>query len=336
MPSGSQEALEALRTAHRLDKRDSETLRLIGDLCDATGRTEEAFSAYRDAITLNPDDVTTYVNLSGLLCRTKLLDVVLTVTQVGLRLAPHSAELHCNRALALELLGRRDEATFSYAEAVRCNPEAGPPLLSLCRLRGVALPVAGPGPAMGLRAPADDRARLQDVALRLFVPRDRLAHAATGQYALGGELEDACNRTPWREACNTGERLHIGYVSADFHDHATAILMADLLECHDKSRFHVTGYSIGPHDEGAMRTRIVQALDRFRDLEAMSHDDAAATIAADGIDILIDLKGYTYQSRPGIFARRPAPIQVNFLGYPATMGAPLHRLHHRRRDGDTS
>ena len=118
-------------------------------------------------------------------------------------------------------------------------------------------------------------------------------------------------------------KITLGYLSADFHGHATAYLIAELIEKHDRSRFNVVGYSCGPDDKSAMRQRLKQAFDDFVDVEPCSHQEAARRIAADGVDILIDLKGYTTDSRTDILALRPAPIQVNYLGFPGTMGAPF-------------
>ena len=112
-------------------------------------------------------------------------------------------------------------------------------------------------------------------------------------------------------------------MSSDFHDHATAYLIAELIERHDRDRFEIHGYSYGADPGGAMRARLVSAFDRFTDIDALSHRDAAARIRADDIDILVDLKGHTYRARPKILAFRPAPVQVNYLGFPGTMGAPF-------------
>lgn len=116
-------------------------------------------------------------------------------------------------------------------------------------------------------------------------------------------------------------RLRIGYLSADFHEHATAYLMAELLERHDRTGFAVTAYSIGIDDGSPMRRRLTAAVERFVDLRDRSDLDAARAIADDGIDILVDLKGYTAFAHTAILAARPAPVQVNWLGYPGTMGA---------------
>jgi predicted O-linked N-acetylglucosamine transferase (SPINDLY family) len=117
------------------------------------------------------------------------------------------------------------------------------------------------------------------------------------------------------------ERLRIGYVSADFHRHATSYLMAELLERHDRSRFEVFVYSHGRSDTSPMRQRIAAAAEHFDDVREMSMVQMAHRIREDGVDILVDLKGYTHESRPQVFAQRPAPLQVSYLGFPGTTGA---------------
>src|SRR5262249_34397100 len=116
-------------------------------------------------------------------------------------------------------------------------------------------------------------------------------------------------------------QIKVGYLSADFHEHATAYLAAEVFERHDRSRFMIFGYSYGPDDRSQMRRRLVHAFDGFVDIRDLSHAEAAKRIRQDGIDILVDLKGYTVHARTEILAYRPAPIQVNYLGYPGTMGA---------------
>ena len=134
-------------------------------------------------------------------------------------------------------------------------------------------------------------------------------------------------RPPPREATFEHEasvesgRIRLGYLSGDFHQHATAQLMAELFERHNRDRFEVFAYSYGPDDNSPMRARLSSAFDRFVDIRALSHREAARRIHADKVDILVDLKGYTHHARPAISAYRPAPVQVSYLGYPATMGA---------------
>jgi protein O-GlcNAc transferase len=117
------------------------------------------------------------------------------------------------------------------------------------------------------------------------------------------------------------DRIHVGYVSADFHQHAVATLTAGMFECHDRSRFVVTAISIAPGDASEMRLRLERSFDRFVDASLLSDAALLSLIDEAEIDILVDLNGFTEGERTRIFASRAAPIQVSYLGYPATMGA---------------
>jgi protein O-GlcNAc transferase len=119
------------------------------------------------------------------------------------------------------------------------------------------------------------------------------------------------------------DRIHVGYVSGDFREHAVAFLTADLFESHDKSKFKIAAFSFGPDDRSAVRQRLVASFDQFVDCRHLSDAEIARMISDAEIDILINLQGLTQDARTGIFAPRPAPIQVNYLGYPGTMGAPF-------------
>ena len=125
----------------------------------------------------------------------------------------------------------------------------------------------------------------------------------------------------WRGEHYRHDRIRVAYVSADFHEHATSYLMAGMFEYHDKSRFEITAISIGPEDSSEMRRRLRRSFDHFIDAKALSDAEVASRIRETEIDILVDLKGFTQDARTSVFAHRPAPIQVNYLGYPGTMGA---------------
>lgn len=115
-------------------------------------------------------------------------------------------------------------------------------------------------------------------------------------------------------------RIKIGYYSADFHDHATMRLMAEFFELHNRKQFEIFAFSFGPATEDAMRKRAVAAFDQFIDVNDKSDTEIAELSRQMGVDIAVDLKGYTGSCRPGIFAARAAPVQVNYHGYPGTMG----------------
>ena len=120
------------------------------------------------------------------------------------------------------------------------------------------------------------------------------------------------------------KRLRIGYVSADFHSHPTMHLMGGLFELHDRARFEIFAYSIGADDYSAYRRRARDSVDHFVDIRSESPRQSAERMRGDGIDILVDLKGFTHEARPGIFALRPAPIQAAWLGYPASTDGRLN------------
>ena len=127
----------------------------------------------------------------------------------------------------------------------------------------------------------------------------------------------------FRFALESRDKLRLGYLSNDFHDHATSRLLVETLETHDHTRFEVHAFSFGLDHGGTMRQRIRGAFDVFHDVTALSDVDAARAIHGAGIDILVDLKGYTRGARTGIMMLHPAPVQVNYLGYPGTLGADI-------------
>jgi predicted O-linked N-acetylglucosamine transferase (SPINDLY family) len=117
------------------------------------------------------------------------------------------------------------------------------------------------------------------------------------------------------------KKIILGYYSADFHNHATSILMAEFFELHDRDKFEIIAFSFGPDKQDDMRQRVARAFDHFIDVRIKSDKDIAFLSRDMRIDIAIDLKGFTLGSRPNIFAYRCAPVQVNYLGYPGTMSS---------------
>ena len=124
----------------------------------------------------------------------------------------------------------------------------------------------------------------------------------------------------WRGERYSHDKIRIAYTSTDFRDHVVAEVLIGCLERHDRSRFHTTGVSIGPDDGSEMRKRIVNAFDRFIDVEALGDLQVAKLLHELEIDIIIDLNGNSGDCRTRIFSYRPAPLQVNFLGCPGTTG----------------
>ncbi|HVY90422.1 MAG TPA: hypothetical protein VG942_16265, partial [Hyphomonadaceae bacterium] len=138
-------------------------------------------------------------------------------------------------------------------------------------------------------------------------------------------IEDRHTRFDRRSApIEKGRKIRVGYVSSDLRHHAVGYLMVNFFEEHDHKDFEVYAYYTGIKADDPIQARIKACVDHWRDIRGISDDDAAAKIAEDGIDILVDVNGHTRDARLGVFARRPAPIQVNWLGYPGTMGSAFH------------
>ena len=319
------DAIIPLRAALNLDPKDFETQRLAGDCLSSVGEIKEAFKAYQISIDLNPKDPFAYANLSGMLCFTGQVDLAIAAGKIAIRLAPDMYGAHFNLAMAYETKQEPREALAAYAQALRCKPDLGVALLSMCRLLRHECEWDGiessEGLAQTLTYKRGHAASPFAILPMATSPRNLLECNSVWADAMAESRSAPLAHYEPRPIERQHARIRIGYLSADFHQHATAALISEIFELHDKTKFETFGYSIGNADDTIMRHRIVAALDHFIDLNRLSHAEAAARIREDEIDILIDLKGYTSQARPQIMAHRAAPIQVNYLGYPSTMGA---------------
>ncbi|GAA5177675.1 tetratricopeptide repeat protein [Niveibacterium umoris] len=299
----------------------------LGDLLKEEGHHEEAEQAYRSALNLRATVPEVQNNLGALLSRTgrwrEAVGCYLQARAQGLA----NPVLFLNLGNAYHALRQLDEALAAYREGLDRYPddialltEAIHVQQKLCDWRGMdrlrerllepALRWQGagspPSPFVFTALPVDATPAEQQVIARRYA--DWIGAAVPAPLPPRGERRAG--------------RLRIGYVSADYHNHATAHLMLGLFSRHDRARVEVIGFSYG-HDDGShYRRRIVEDCDAFHDLSALSDREAALAIRACDIDIVVDLKGYTGSARPAIFAWRPAPIQVQWLGYPGTLGAP--------------
>ena len=235
--------------------------------------------------------------------------------------APGNADLLNSRCNALLLLGQPQALIEGYQRLLQAAPDydyaPGCLLhaqLNCCDWRDFDEQVRQ------VRA-AVDAGRRADLPFTFLAVSD--SPAAQLQCARLHAAHDyaACAGPVWQGEIYRHDKIRIAYLSADFHEHATAHLMAGLFEAHDAARFEVTAISFGPETGDAMRGRLKRAFTRFIDARQLGDAEVAARMRALEIDIAVDLKGYTQHHRAGILARRAAPIQVNYLGYPGTMGA---------------
>ena len=284
-------------------------------------RLDEALADYDSALALKPDYAEAYNNRGVTLKELRRLDEALASYDKAIVLKPEYAEAYNNRGNTLRELKRWEDAVVSYGKALELKPEyeflRGTLLfttLSTCDWRGLSEKIrVFEADIHSLKKSSPPFSALVVVDSPELHKKAAMMYAEA-LYPRGGRLGRITKRA-W------SDKIRIGYFSADFHNHATAYLMAELFETHDPSRFELFGFSFGPDKQDEMRRRVSSAFTTFVDVRDRSDGEVARYSRELGIDIAVDLKGYTQDSRPGIFAQRSAPIQVNYLGYPGTMGA---------------
>lgn len=292
-----------------------------GNVFASLRRPQEAVSCYDAAIALDPAMIDAHNNRGLALKDLGRLDEAVQSFDRALALQPNHAAAHNNRGNALWHSGRQLEALQSFDAALALQPDM--PMLRGDRLRKRLQLAEWGNLSVELsdlaRRAAQGEAVAPPFAMLGLLDSPPLHRRVAEAYARGRWPGEARWSEPGTSAAGRDGRIHIGYFSADFHSHATAFLMAGLFERHDRARFKVTAYSFGPTVEDAMRQRLRSAFDQFVEVGGLSDREVAALSRSHGIDIAVDLKGYTELSRPGIFACRAAPVQVNYLGYPGTM-----------------
>jgi protein O-GlcNAc transferase len=316
----------------------------------------DAEETAKKAIEIDPKNVDAYSILSACLRERGKYEEALAACEMLIEIDKTNAEAHCTRGYILHDLGRRNEAIESFDRALIHQPQfpaaflnRGDTLLSLKRY-GEAFAAYDKALALDPDLEGAEGARLHskmhlcdwsnfDAECEHLISSVRKGSLNTKPFAIlpipsSAEDQLQCAKTAmahagpasdkaiWRGDRYNHEQIRIAYLSADFRDHPVACLLAGVFECHDRSRFDITAVSFGPDDNKETRRRLKASLGtRFMDVEAWSDTQIAGLVKEAEADILVDLVGFTGNSRKGIFARRPAPIQINYLGYLGTMGA---------------
>ena len=293
----------------------------LGGALRKVGRIAEAGDCFTAAAERDPDDAHAHQRCGIILLLQGRPELALTAFERSIKLDPTIAQSFHNLGVALTGVGRIDEAIAALTKALELRPDhlnaraqrmfllarnCDWALLDedLARVRELGLSTGAVSPFMMLSFedhPARHRQRAENYVAALCpqvapVPPPPIVRP---------------------------QKLSLGYFSADFRNHAMVHLAGRIFELHDRDRFTVHAYSFGPPTDDLSRRRMIRAFDSFTDVSAMSDEAVVAKARADGIDVAIDLLGHTEGSRMGIFARRAAPVQVNWLGFPGTSGAPF-------------
>jgi protein O-GlcNAc transferase len=294
----------------------------LGNALFLTGKSEDAIAAFREAVRLNPRFADVWDHLGTALQRLGRAAEAEACFRRRIEIDPDSADAYHTLALDLQQQGRIDEAFACYQRAIALRPDFLPAVASALWLaqRLCDWTTTAAYSELVLRRAAQQPEAVSPFQIMSLSGANRallLAHARAHAATI------AATRPMRHDIARLGQpsRMRLGYLSSDFHGHPVAYLTAEVFDLHDRERFEVFLFSYGPDDGSAMRRRLEAGCDHFIDVSALSDDAAAQRIYDERIQILVDLKGYTADDRPRIAARRPAPIQVNWLGFPGTMGA---------------
>jgi protein O-GlcNAc transferase len=323
----SEEAGAAWRRAIALDPSQHDVRISLGALYRQQGRPDLALTLYRRLLDAEPELPNAWFNLGAVCFDLGRTDEAIAAYRRAIDLKPDFAEAHRYLGMLLEKAGRSDEARAAFERAHELDPESPAIHADLayrarmdCDWPALARHFSTVDAAMREALSRGDEPALSAHGALIFYDDPEILRDLARSHARRIEDRVSPAARPANAAADR-TKLRIGYLSGDIGDHPVSHLACGLFAAHDRAKVQVFVYSFGPDDGSLYRRSIVGSADRFVDLGAMNDVDAANHIAADGIDILIDLNGQTGAARMGIPARRPAPVQAVWLGYPGTSGA---------------
>jgi protein O-GlcNAc transferase len=350
------EALEHFAAVLRFRPEDPDALKGQGVGLDRLRKYPESIASYQAALRSAPQDAEIHHNLGNVLLAAGRSPDALASYEEALRLQPQFVEALNGRGAALQVLNRPGEAWNCHLQALALRPGC---VDSLVNIGHVSLRAGRPADALRaydeVRRLAAAHSHADGLALMASLTacdwdtypqrRERVLRSVSEARAVvapltvslvsdDAELLSGCarswvdaqypqrNEPLWRGEHYAHERVRLAYLSADFHEHPVAYSLAGILERHDRKRFEVLGVSLrGDQVQTPFRERLRNAFDGFVDASTRSDEEIARLLLESEIDIAVDLTGHTDGARTGIFAWRAAPIQVNYLGYPGTLGA---------------
>jgi predicted O-linked N-acetylglucosamine transferase (SPINDLY family) len=284
-------------------------------------RYEEAITHYNQTLSLNPNYTEAWSNKGIALYKLERYEEAITHYDKAISLNPSYAEAWSNKGVALNELKCYDEAITHYDQALSLKSDIDwlygdlvHAQMKICSWQDLKNSFA----VLAEKVMANEKVSQPFTLLALN--DDVLLHKKCSEILVQDRFSSHLALGPIPKYPKK-EKIRIGYFSADFYNHATGYLIAELFELHEKSQFELVGISFGPITNDEMRLRLENSFDLFIDVSNKSDVEITQLSRSLNIDIAVDMKGFTQHSRARIFAYRAAPIQVNYLGYPGTMGA---------------
>jgi protein O-GlcNAc transferase len=331
------EALAYYQNVISLEPGFASTYNAAGTILQSKGQLDEAITYYQKALALDPHFSFACHNLGNVLLQKGFPDDAIACFQNSIRLDPHYAKAYNSMGMALQDKGRLDEAIADYQKALQLSPNLAEALNNLGRAfqaRGM-FEEAELHYRRAIRMKPDDLVPYQNLLFLMLYDSRYDQQAIVSEHRTFAELYEKPLQSGIPHHINEktlNRRLKIGYVSPDFRRHSVAYFIEPVLTGHNREHFEICCYSpVSGGDDVTDRLR--EYADQWRSIAGMSDEKAAELIREDGIDILVDLAGHTANNRILVFARKPAPVQVSWIGYPATTG--LSAMDYKIVDGYT-
>jgi protein O-GlcNAc transferase len=318
----TQAALISYQNALQLAPNHPQILLQLGNTASAAQQYEQAIQYFQQCLQTGASNAAAYYNLGNAYMVLGQSNHAVTQFRQSLKYHPNDADAYNNLGNALRDLGKLDEAIDCYTQALAINPHLHHALVHrihqqqhICNWQGLNDDIA----RLRNVLKSDPKAQITPFAF-LAMPNtsaeEQLLCASQWAQQQFGHLQ----ALPAIGTRKTNTKIKVAYLSADFRLHPLAFLISELLAAHDRTRFEIHAYSYGPDDNSYERQQIEANVDHFVDIRQLTDQQAAEHMRAQAIDILVDLTGYTKHSRTSIVALKPAPISINWLGYPGTMG----------------
>jgi predicted O-linked N-acetylglucosamine transferase (SPINDLY family) len=324
-----EDAIQVLQSAVRVQPNFAEALCLLGDMFQDQGHESEARQHYDQALRVNPNLALVHFNLANDLLSKRQMEVAAQHYRQALRLKPDYWQCQVNLGLLLRAEGKFQQSRDLFKQALSLRPDMTVVytylldlMLSLCELSAIKA-MSEEIHAVVRRCIANEQER--DFAALMYLS-PLLSVSKQDYHALSQKMDRLLSKAGSRQftaRALPGKKLRIGYVSPDFGDHPISHVTLRVFGEHDRGQFEVIGYSIstrvGPTDR-VYASQIQRSCDDFVDLSVLTVPQAAERIVADGVDILVNLSGYMCPQSLEVFALRPAPIQVYWLGQGGGLG----------------
>ncbi len=287
---------------------------------NSLGKHTQSIDSFTKALTLDPRNADTHYNLGSVLSTQNKHEDAIKHFKLAIKYKPNFIDAYNRLDIEFNRLNRPEEASIYLKKAIKIDPENSRTLTTLALTTRIMCEWSHFDDfSTEISMLANTTDSIEPFYLFPWCDDPRVQFQCAKNHTQSAILPgiSPINAVP----DSIDKRIRIGYISRDFRNHVVAQMTIELFELHNREKFEVFGFALGEHDNSEMRKHLVNAFDHFIEVGHLSDEEVAILIAENNIHILVDLNGYSMGAHPRILAMRPAPVQVNYLGYIGTMGA---------------